>query len=225
PGSWSAAVAALPPVGSEESAWIAALLAQLAARVAQWLAERPGSGAALPVPPALWGRPSGLRCLDEVVRSVWDEGWSHHITRLMVIGNLMTLLGVSPRALADWFWVAYVDAYDWVVEPNVLAMATFGTDRLTTKPYVSGAAYLARMGDYCRGCRFDPKRDCPVTPMYWAFLAEHAALLGRNPRVSGPVASALRRDQATRARDRQVLERVRARLLAGEVVEGGGLFG
>lgn len=49
-GAWSAAVAALPPVGAEESAWIAELLAQLAARLAGWLAERPGAGVALPAP-------------------------------------------------------------------------------------------------------------------------------------------------------------------------------
>ena len=73
------------------------------------------------------GRPSGLHCLDRVVEDVWREGYSHHITRLMVLGNLATLFGLSPRQLTDWFWVAYVDAFDWVVEPNVLAMATYGT--------------------------------------------------------------------------------------------------
>lgn len=56
-------------------------------------------------------------------------------------------------------------------EPNVIAMATYGVgDLMTTKPYVSGAAYIDRMSDYCRGCRFDPKSDCPLTPIYWAFL-------------------------------------------------------
>ena len=101
--------------------------------------------------------------LDRVVADVWRDGYSHHITRLMVLGNLATLLGVSPRELTDWFWVAYTDAYDWVVEPNVLAMATYGTGELmTTKPYVAGSAYIHRMSDYCRQCRFDPATDCPV---------------------------------------------------------------
>lgn len=76
-------------------------------------------GAKGEVPKAYWGAPSGLRCLDEVVQGVWDEGYSHHITRLMVLSNIAMLLDVAPRALTDWFWVAYVDAYDWVVEPNV----------------------------------------------------------------------------------------------------------
>ncbi|MBL8785346.1 MAG: cryptochrome/photolyase family protein, partial [Deltaproteobacteria bacterium] len=103
-------------------------------------------GAASPVPPAYWGTPSGLRCLDTVVADVWREGYSHHITRLMVLANLGTTLGLSPRALTDWFWVAYTDAYDWVVEPNVLGMGTYALGGLmTTKPYVSGAAYIDKM--------------------------------------------------------------------------------
>ena len=59
------------------------------------------------------------------------------------------LLDVAPRALTDWFWAAYVDAYDL----------------LTTKPYVAGAAYIHKLSDYCGGCRFDPKTTCPLTPM------------------------------------------------------------
>ena len=126
-------------------------------------------GARRPLPPAYWGRESGLNCLDTVVRSVWDEGWSHHITRLMVLSNLAILLDVDPRELSDWFWVAYVDAYDWVVEPNVLGMGTFGAgDVMTTKPYVSGAAYIDRMSDYCAGCAVRPGEDLP----------DHAAVLG-----------------------------------------------
>lgn len=176
-------------------------------------------GADLPLPPTFWGgAPSGLRCLDDVVDAVWDEGWSHHITRLMVLGNLATLLGVSPRALSDWFWAAYVDAYDWVVEPNVLAMATFGTDAMTTKPYVSGAAYLSKMGAPCGRCAFDPKGDCPITPMYWAFLERHADRLAANPRMAVPVAAARKRDPARRAADRATRDRVAAALLAGRAV-------
>jgi len=84
----------------------------------------------------------------------------------MVLANVATLLGVSPRELADWFWSAYPDAYGWVVEPNVLGMGTFGLgDLFTTKPYVSGAAYINKMSDYCSDCAFSPKRDCPITSL------------------------------------------------------------
>lgn len=174
-------------------------------------------GAERPLPAAFWpGAPSGLACLDHVVADVWREAYSHHITRLMVLGNLANLLDVSPRQLTDWFWIAYSDAYDWVVEPNVLGMATFAAgDLMTTKPYVAGAAYLERMSDYCEGCRFHPKKTCPITPMYWAFLERHAERLAGNPRMVVPLAALRKRAADRRAADRATFERVSAALAAG----------
>jgi deoxyribodipyrimidine photolyase-related protein len=169
------------------------------------------------VPPAFWGTPSGLECLDRVVADVWETGYGHHITRLMVLSNLATLLGVSPRELADWFWVAYVDAYDWVVEPNVLGMGTFGLgDLFTTKPYVSGAAYIDRMSDYCGACAFSPKTSCPITSMYWSFLERKEPALRDNPRVAMPLRSMAKRSKEQRAHDRRVYRWVRRTLERGE---------
>ena len=148
--------------------------------------------ATLPLPAVYWGVKSGLRCMDTVVEQVINEGWSHHITRLMVLSNLATLCGFSPRELCDWFWFAYVDAYDWVVEPNVLGMSTYADGGLTaTKPYVSGAAYINRMSDYCGKCKYDPKKTvgenaCPFTALYWTFLDRHREELGHNPRLAMP---------------------------------------
>lgn len=186
-------------------------------------------GADLGLPPAWWGKPSGLACLDHVVGDVWEEGWSHHITRLMVLANLATLLGVSPRELCDWFWIAYVDAWDWVVEPNVLAMGTYGFDGMTTKPYVSGSAYLEKMGDSCGGCAFTPGRDCPIGPLYWAFLSRNDAALCDNPRMKLALASARGRSAEAKASEmarfvavRDVL--IRGRPLVPHADVGDGLF-
>lgn len=174
-------------------------------------------GAVRPLPPAFWGAASGLACLDRVVADVWADAYGHHITRLMVLSNVATLIGVEPRALCDWFWVAYADAYDWVVEPNVLGMGSFALgDLFTTKPYVSGAAYIDRMSDYCGGCAFSPKRDCPITGLYWNFLAEQAQTLAGNARIAMPLRSAQRRSGAQRAHDRAVAEWARATLAAGD---------
>jgi len=181
-------------------------------------------GGTTPLPPAFWGQPSGLACLDEVVQGVWEEGYSHHITRLMVLANLATLLDVSPRELTDWFWVAYTDAYDWVVEPNVLGMGTFAiADLITTKPYVAGAAYLHRMSDYCRECRFDPKSSCPFTPLYWAFLGRHEAKLRHNDRLKLVLAALRKRPAHRRRRDAQVFEHVRSALRDGEALNPAGM--
>lgn len=170
------------------------------------------------LPPVFWGgAPSGLRCLDQVIEDVWREGYSHHITRLMVLGNLATLLEVSPRQLSDWFWVAYTDAYDWVVEPNVLGMATWATAGvMTTKPYISGAAYLNRMGDSCRSCDFDPKKDCPITRLYWAWLGRHAEDLSGNPRMAMPLRSLAKRPKEQCLGDVKTYERTRQLLDSGK---------
>jgi deoxyribodipyrimidine photolyase-related protein len=169
-----------------------------------------------PLPPAYWGEESGLNCLDQIVSDVWNEGYGHHITRLMVLANLATLLDVSPRELTDWFWAAYADAYDWVVEPNVFGMGTFAVgDLMTTKPYVAGAAYVHRMGDYCETCSFDPKTNCPIADLYWAFLARHESLLRTNPRLRMVMATLRRRSASLRSRDAAVFHTVRDLLLAG----------
>jgi len=172
-----------------------------------------------PVPPAYWGTPSGLSCLDTVVGELWEQGWTHHIPRLMVLSNLGTLLGLSPRDLTDWFWVAYIDAFDWVVEPNVLGMGTFGAGEvMTTKPYVSGSAYIHKMSDYCADCRFHPKKSCPITAMYWDFLDRNQQALADNQRMRLPLASLGRRSPDKRARDAAVAAHVRERLAQGEPV-------
>jgi deoxyribodipyrimidine photolyase-related protein len=170
----------------------------------------------LPLPAAYWGEASGLNCLDTVVRQVLTEGWSHHITRLMVLSNLATLCGFSPRELTDWFWIAYIDAYDWVVEPNVLGMSTYGDGGVTaTKPYVSGAAYINRMSDYCKGCKFDPTRStgegsCPFTALYWSFLERNRDRLSNNQRLLMPYATLHKKTagerKALRARAAEAIE-------------------
>ena len=180
-------------------------------------------GADRPVPVGLWpGRPTGLGCLDRVVEDVWSEAWCHHIARLMVVANIATLLEISPRQLTDWFWVAYADAFDWVVEPNVLAMGTFGVGPImTTKPYVSGAAYINRMSDFCTACAFDPRKNCPITELYWAFLDRHRDQFACNPRMRLVLSSQARRSRHQVRTDRAVFEWVTSVLEDGGVVNPG----
>ena len=177
-------------------------------------------GAERPLPIAFWpDHPSGLGCLDRVVEDVWREAWSHHITRLMVLANIAALLDVSPRELTDWFWIAYVDAYDWVVEPNVLAMGTYGVGPLmTTKPYVSGAAYINRMSDYCSACAFNPKKDCPITNLYWAYLDRHREAFADNPRMRLVLSSLGKRSELQLRTDRKIFEWVSSLLGGGDTV-------
>ncbi len=170
------------------------------------------------LPATFWpGAPSGLACLDRVVEDVWREGWSHHITRLMVLANVALLLDVEPRQITEWFWIAYIDAFDWVVEPNVMAMGSFAVGELmTTKPYLGGGAYINRMSDHCRACRFDPAKNCPVTTLYWDWFRRHGEVVRRNPRMSTIVAGHAKRGPAKHAADQLRASAIRRMLAAGE---------
>jgi deoxyribodipyrimidine photolyase-related protein len=163
-----------------------------------------------------------MACMDTVVAGVVANGWSHHITRLMVLSNLATLCGFSPRQLTDWFWFAYIDAYDWVVEPNVLGMATFADGGLTaTKPYVSGAAYINKMSDFCGRCALNPKLtlgpgSCPFTALYWSFLERNEATLAPLNRMAMPLATMRKRSAVDRDALRQRAELAITQLERGE---------
>ncbi|MGN6252394.1 MAG: cryptochrome/photolyase family protein [Marmoricola sp.] len=99
------------------------------------------------------------RCLRTVLAQVRDEGWTHHIPRLMVLGNYALQRGWSPRSLVEWFHHSFVDGYDWVMLPNVLGMSQHADGgRMATKPYAAGGAYINRMSDFCGDCRYRPDR-------------------------------------------------------------------
>nr|WP_179756063.1 cryptochrome/photolyase family protein [Kineococcus aurantiacus] len=129
-------------------------------------------------------------CLRHVLGGVRDEGWVHHIPRLMVLGNWALQRGYRPDELADWFWRNFVDGYDWVMTTNVVGMSQHADHGvLATKPYASGGAYIDRMSDFCGGCRYDPKvrvgeDACPFTAGYWNFLAGHREELAGNRRMT-----------------------------------------
>ncbi|MEM7338373.1 MAG: cryptochrome/photolyase family protein [Actinomycetota bacterium] len=171
-------------------------------------------GATRPVPPAFTGEAAtAMACVGGVVGHLHDHGYTHHIERLMVLGNLALTAGVDPAAMTEWMWSSFVDGAEWVMLPNVIGMALYADGgRMATKPYASGGAYLNKMSDFCRGCAFDPKlrtgpTACPFTTLYWDFLARNADTLAGNHRMSRQVAA---------MRQRPDLDEIRAR--ASEVL-------
>lgn len=137
-------------------------------------------------------------CLRSVLADLRERGWVHHIPRLMILSNYAMQRGWQPAQLTAWFHEAFIDGYDWVMVPNVVGMSQHADGGLmATKPYVSGGAYIDRMSDYCKPCRYDPKKRvgedaCPFTAGYWAYLDRNATLLKGNNRMSQPLAGLAR---------------------------------
>lgn len=152
-----------------------------------------------------------MNCVKTIVGDISKRGWTHHIPRLMVLSNLALLTGVEPIQFLDWMREVFVDAAEWVMVPNVIGMgvhADYGV--LMTKPYAAGGAYISKMGQYCKGCIFDPKQRtgpdaCPFTTLYWDFLDRHLEIFKNNHRMFQQI-SGLRRlkdlpEVRTRARE------------------------
>jgi deoxyribodipyrimidine photolyase-related protein len=136
-----------------------------------------------------WTGLVGMNCMRQAVGQTLRTGYAHHIQRLMVTGNFALTFGVEPAQVHAWYLSVYVDAVEWVELPNTVGMSLYADGaRFVTKPYAAGGAYIRRMSNYCDGCRYNPgtrsgEGACPMTVMYWDFVARHEAMLENNPRT------------------------------------------
>ncbi|MYM98258.1 cryptochrome/photolyase family protein [Duganella vulcania] len=146
-------------------------------------------GHTAPLPHWFWSGDTRMRCLATAIGQSLEHAHSHHINRLMVIGNFALLAGLSPQELHQWYLGIYIDAFEWVELPNTLGMSQYADGGLlATKPYVSSAAYIDRMSDYCKGCHYQKKqrtgeRACPYNALYWDFFLRNAQRLDKNHRL------------------------------------------
>jgi deoxyribodipyrimidine photolyase-related protein len=158
-----------------------------------------------PLPSLYWSGQTDMNCLSEAVGQTRRHAYSHHIQRLMVTGNFALLAGVRPAEIAEWYLAVYIDAYEWVELPNTQGMSMFADGGLiASKPYASSGAYIDRMSDFCKGCRYDVKQKtgakaCPFNYLYWAFLIRNRDVLRSNPRMAMPYRTLARWDDARKA--------------------------
>ncbi len=123
---------------------------------------------------------TGIPPVDDVIHKTLARGYAHHIERLMVMGNIMFLCQLHPDEVYRWFMEMYVDAYDWVMVPNVYGMSQYADGgSMTTKPYVSSSNYILSMSHYEKG------DWCDVWDgLYWGFIEDNRDRFAKNPRMS-----------------------------------------
>jgi deoxyribodipyrimidine photolyase-related protein len=170
------------------------------------------------LPAWYWTGETGMHCMRQAIGQTLEHGFAHHIQRLMVTGQFGLLAGIEPRQLCDWYLAVYVDAVEWAELPNTIGLALNADGgRFTSKPYIASGQYIARMSNYCDGCRYRPQertgeRACPFTTLFWAFLDRHEQALLAQPRTA-PMARNLDRLPAEeRAALRAQAERMLANL-------------
>jgi len=141
------------------------------------------------LPDWYWTGNTKMHCLRHSINQSLDFAYAHHIQRLMVTGNFALLAGTHPDEVDAWYLGIYIDAIEWVEITNTRGMSQFADGGLiATKPYVSSANYINKMGHYCDGCYYDKNlktgpRACPFNSLYWHFMDRHRSKLEKNPRI------------------------------------------
>ncbi|UII22561.1 cryptochrome/photolyase family protein [Fulvivirga ligni] len=132
------------------------------------------------IPESFWSGTTGLEPIDNTIKKVIDTSYCHHIERLMIMANFMLLCEFDPDEIYQWFMELFIDAYDWVMVPNVYGMTQYADGGLiTTKPYISSSNYVLKMSDYKKG------DWCQVWDgLYWRFLHVHQEEFSKNHRMS-----------------------------------------
>jgi deoxyribodipyrimidine photolyase-related protein len=131
------------------------------------------------IPASFWNGTTGIDPIDITIKKVLETGYCHHIERLMVLGNFMLLCEFDPDEVYRWFMELFIDAYDWVMVPNVYGMSQFADGGLmSTKPYISGSNYLMKMSDYKKG----PWQEV-WDGLFWRFMHVHRDFFLQNPRL------------------------------------------
>ena len=133
-----------------------------------------------PMPAAFYDATTGIEPVDTVIRRVLKDAYCHHIERLMILGNFMLLCEIHPDAIYQWFMELFIDAYDWVMVPNVYGMSQYADGgRITTKPYISGSSYVKKMSNFKSG------PWCEIWDgLYWRFVDKHRDFFAKNPRMA-----------------------------------------
>ncbi len=131
------------------------------------------------IPESFWHGTTGILPLDTTIQKTLKSAYCHHIERLMVAGNFMLLCEFDPDEVYRWFMEMFVDAYDWVMVPNVYAMSQFADGGgMCTKPYISGSNYLMKMSDFKKG-----DWQTIWDGLFWRFMHVHRDFFLGNPRL------------------------------------------
>lgn len=142
------------------------------------------------LPRFFWDGKTDMNCLKHVIDRVLQSGYCHHIERLMIVSNFCLLAGISPQEVYDWFSSAFIDAYEWVMLPNVYGMGLYADGgKIATKPYISSANYINKMSNYCSDCTYNKNartgaKACPYNFLYWQFLIKNQNTLESNHRMA-----------------------------------------
>jgi len=160
------------------------------------------------MPQSFYDGTTGIDPIDHVIQALHEDAYCHHIERLMVLGNFMMLCRIDPDEVYKWFMEFFIDAYDWVMVPNVYGMSQFADGGIfATKPYLSGSNYIRKMSDFKKG-EWGEIWD----GLFWTFVADHHGFFLKNYRMAQMARLYERMDAEKKKRHRENAARFLAEL-------------
>ncbi len=131
------------------------------------------------LPIGFYNSDTGIKPLDVSIKNALSNGYCHHIERLMILGNFLLLCETDPDIVYDWFMEMFIDAYEWVMIPNIHGMSQFAFTEMMTKPYISSSNYIKKMSHY------KEEEWCDIWDgLYWRFISENKEKLEEIPRMN-----------------------------------------
>jgi len=168
------------------------------------------------LPEFFWTGNTKMNCLSHAINQSLEEAYAHHIQRLMITGNYALLTQTHPDEVDAWYLGVYIDAIEWVEITNTRGMSQFADGGIVaTKPYVSSANYINKMGNYCQGCTYKHSKktgedSCPFNALYWNFLDAKKEKFKDNPRMGMMLNLLAKKDEKEmgeiKARAREIIE-------------------
>lgn len=132
------------------------------------------------IPASFYDGTTGIPPIDQTIKKILQTGYCHHIERLMILGNFMLLCEFDPDEVYRWFMELFIDAYDWVMVPNVYGMCLFADGgTFATKPYIGGSNYIKKMSNYAKG-----DWEAIWDGLFWRFVEKHQVFFLSNPRTA-----------------------------------------
>ena len=122
-----------------------------------------------------WWNSVHIEPIDFLIEKIRNYAYVHHIERLMYLSTWMLMNNIHPKEAYRIFMEWTIDAYEWVMIPNVFGMGQYATDCMMTRPYICSSNYILKMSNFKRG------EWCEVwDAVYYSFIHKHEKLLSSN---------------------------------------------
>ena len=150
-----------------------------------------------PISKYIWECSTQITPIDNILKNVTLNAYSHHIERLMGIGNFLVLIETNPKEIYNWFQTMYIDAYDVFMIPNVYGMLCYGklneNSHMMTRPYFASSNYIMKMSDYKSAITVkigsnNYKWDDIMDSLYWYHIYKYSDVFKKIYATSSGVA-------------------------------------